>query len=381
MKHNTVLLSFLLIISCFNQGIAQAQDNYNIPIDVSVRYSFVVTPNGIQVLDAESRIVAAVVTEEEGPYEMDISNDRTKLFLENEDGIRYTIDISLPHNPIIIDRVDPRMLAEDYKKKALDDFTPEAFDDLFPICNSGYSYSGFTEALSELKKITIEIYKRFGSEGNDKKQAAQSYRMVRKVDGVISGEYISSEDYDEGENAEKPESCVKIVNFNAFYDTGNYDDDIIQLCSFLAYISYETASGDPEYLRRDGLYYLREKGAENSNKYDILGAITDAEMNKEEHYFGRGAGQLKYAYNYALFSFVFYGDMQTLLDDPDQVAEDPVLAIASAIFAWVFKIEYGVDSEKGEKQLEKRSAEIDIYFKSYCEYFGVVPPEQEKKPE
>ncbi|KAI9205483.1 lysozyme-like domain-containing protein [Polychytrium aggregatum] len=52
-------------------------------------------------------------------------------------------------------------------------------------------------------------------------------------------------------------------------------------------------------------------------------------------YFGRGAKQLTYSYNYAPFSQIIYGDAGVLLNDPDQVATS-WLSLASAIFFFVF---------------------------------------------
>ena len=50
-----------------------------------------------------------------------------------------------------------------------------------------------------------------------------------------------------------------------------------------------------------------------------------------KRYFGRGAFQLSWNYNYDAFSRAFYGDNR-LLNSPDNVATDPALAIGSAIW-------------------------------------------------
>jgi hypothetical protein len=51
------------------------------------------------------------------------------------------------------------------------------------------------------------------------------------------------------------------------------------------------------------------------------------------HYYGRGIKQLTHFYNYAAFSAAFLGDAQSLLSQPDRVAREGYLAMASGI--WV----------------------------------------------
>ncbi|RZK87511.1 MAG: hypothetical protein EOO98_13940 [Pedobacter sp.] len=52
-------------------------------------------------------------------------------------------------------------------------------------------------------------------------------------------------------------------------------------------------------------------------------------------YYGRGAKQLSYHYNYGPFSQAMFGDAKVLLNNPDQVAES-WLNVASAVFFFVY---------------------------------------------
>ncbi len=52
-------------------------------------------------------------------------------------------------------------------------------------------------------------------------------------------------------------------------------------------------------------------------------------------YYGRGAHQLSYNFNYAPFSQVAFGDASVLLNDPDRVAREGWLAISSAIWFYM----------------------------------------------
>ena len=64
-----------------------------------------------------------------------------------------------------------------------------------------------------------------------------------------------------------------------------------------------------------GLYYLRE--INEPSGYCSIGLYPCTSGQK---YYGRGAKQLSWNYNYGAFSNAMYGDPQVLLDDPDRVA-------------------------------------------------------------
>jgi hypothetical protein len=52
------------------------------------------------------------------------------------------------------------------------------------------------------------------------------------------------------------------------------------------------------------------------------------------NYFGRGALQLKWNYNYGAFSNSIFGDSSVLLNNPERVASEGWLAFASAL--WIY---------------------------------------------
>jgi len=98
---------------------------------------------------------------------------------------------------------------------------------------------------------------------------------------------------------------------------------------------------------RQGLYWLREsgwteemRGGYNSECNPALwqgqtwpcGTFSEGEFKS---YFGRGAKQLSYNYNYGPFSEAMFGDVRVLLDHPEKVA-DTWLNLASAVFFYVY---------------------------------------------
>ena len=77
------------------------------------------------------------------------------------------------------------------------------------------------------------------------------------------------------------------------------------LANMFAHFQQETA----------GLYYLREIGEPSGYCSNGMYPCTAGQK-----YYGRGAKQLSWNYNYGAFSNAMYGDPQVLLDDPDRVA-------------------------------------------------------------
>jgi chitodextrinase len=98
---------------------------------------------------------------------------------------------------------------------------------------------------------------------------------------------------------------------------------------------------------QQGLHWVREMGL-TENDYDkytgatcdsntwqgkVWPCATDDKGNKLS-YFGRGAKQLSYNFNYGAFSQAMYGDVNVLLKQPQLVA-DTWLNLASAIFFYI----------------------------------------------
>ena len=54
-----------------------------------------------------------------------------------------------------------------------------------------------------------------------------------------------------------------------------------------------------------------------------------------KYYFGRGPKQLTWNYNYGQFSEAWYGDKDTLLEHPEYLSHDPLLAFAAACWFWM----------------------------------------------
>ncbi|MEP8550749.1 glycoside hydrolase family 19 protein [Enterobacter mori] len=123
-----------------------------------------------------------------------------------------------------------------------------------------------------------------------------------------------------------------------------------ELATMFAHFAQETGGHEswrPEAEWRQALVYVREMGWSEGQKGGYNGECnTDVwqgqtwPCGKDKDgdflsYFGRGAKQLSYNYNYGPFSEAMYGDVKVLLEKPELVA-DTWLNLASAIFFFAY---------------------------------------------
>lgn len=136
--------------------------------------------------------------------------------------------------------------------------------------------------------------------------------------------------------------------------TDGRDADAIcrkSLATMFAHFAQETGghngdqTGVPNW--RQGLVHVREMGWDESKANGYAGECLPSTWQGAtwpcgkfadgswKSYFGRGAKQLSYNYNYGPFSDAMFGDVRVLLDNPEQVA-DTWLNLASAVFFFVY---------------------------------------------
>ncbi|WP_421511898.1 glycoside hydrolase family 19 protein [Enterobacter sp. JS8-1] len=178
---------------------------------------------------------------------------------------------------------------------------------------------------------------------------------VKRVEGILKEsdwEYLfplRAKDYSYS-------NFLKAVGkFPALCDTykDGRDSDAIcrkELATMFAHFAQETGGHEswrPEAEWRQALVYVREMGWSEGQKSGYNGECnTDVwqgqtwPCGKDKDgdflsYFGRGAKQLSYNYNYGPFSEAMYGDVKVLLEKPELVA-DTWLNLASAIFFFAY---------------------------------------------
>ncbi|MHA0863724.1 glycoside hydrolase family 19 protein [Enterobacter wuhouensis] len=136
------------------------------------------------------------------------------------------------------------------------------------------------------------------------------------------------------------------------YNDGRDSDAICrkELATMFAHFAQETGGHEswrPEGEWRQALVHVREMGWSEGQKGGYNGECNPDVWQGQTwpcgkdkdgdflSYFGRGAKQLSYNYNYGPFSEAMYGDVRTLLDKPELVA-DTWLNLASAIFFFAY---------------------------------------------
>lgn len=136
------------------------------------------------------------------------------------------------------------------------------------------------------------------------------------------------------------------------YNDGRDSDAICrkELATIFAHFAQETGGHEswrPEAEWRQALVHVREMGWSEGQKGGYNGECNPDVWQGQTwpcgkdkdgdflSYFGRGAKQLSYNYNYGPFSEAMYGDVRTLLDKPELVA-DTWLNLASAIFFFAY---------------------------------------------
>lgn len=152
------------------------------------------------------------------------------------------------------------------------------------------------------------------------------------------------------------QSFAKFPAICATYTDGRDSDAICRrtLATMVAHFAQETGAHDvhsavPEW--RQALVHVREMGwsEDRADGYAgecnpdtwqgqtwPCGTFTDGpNAGRFKSYFGRGAKQLSYNYNYGPFSDAMFGTVRTLLDKPELVA-DTWLNLASAAFFYMY---------------------------------------------
>ena len=121
-----------------------------------------------------------------------------------------------------------------------------------------------------------------------------------------------------------------------------------ELATIFAHMTQETgyhsaSNRVPEW--QQGLYYVREIACDGAGGTGCGDYRTSCPAGTwvsyaypcfdGQNYYGRGAKQLSYNYNYGLFSRAIFNDATVLLKNPDRVAQEGWLAVSSAIWFYM----------------------------------------------
>lgn len=185
--------------------------------------------------------------------------------------------------------------------------------------------------------------------------AASNPDNVKRAEGIITPdvwEYLFSARAPEYSYRGFLQAVAKFPSVCATYADGRDSQAICRkvLATMFAHFAQETGehnvhSSVPEW--RQGLHWVREVGWTEASTGGYNGECNPAVWQGKawpcgilpngefKSYFGRGAKQLSYNYNYGPFSEAMYGSVRPLLDNPERVA-DTWLNLASALFFFTY---------------------------------------------
>jgi len=180
---------------------------------------------------------------------------------------------------------------------------------------------------------------------------AQNPANVRRVEGIVDNgkfEHLFPLRAPEYTYRGLLQAFAKFPAVCGDYTDGRDADAICRrtLATMFAHFAQETGAHEswrPEEEYRQALHYVREMGWHEGDRNGYNGECAGSGWIAEawpcgtypdgtfKSYFGRGAKQLSYNYNYGPFSEAMYGDVGVLLEAPERVA-DTWLNLASATF-------------------------------------------------
>lgn len=196
-----------------------------------------------------------------------------------------------------------------------------------------YSYANLKQAVSEMADYKVTIRKKIGVWGE--------LTTVTRISTNITYNYSDVEAWWHANTT--PETVI-YVDFKDFVNRVSKQNNKRELAAFLANISKETTGGwqipvgggtSGDYAQW-GLYFVHEVGYSSATSAGTYSqAHAEYPPNASKGYYGRGPIQLSWNYNYGQFSKFIFNDKNVLLNNPDTIQKDGVLAFKSAIWFWM----------------------------------------------
>jgi hypothetical protein len=198
--------------------------------------------------------------------------------------------------------------------------TEAQFNDLFPQRDKFYTYAAFIKAITEMNQVKVKIVRR----------GVSIYQFTRTDKKTGKATVIrQDEDWNEDWAKKKPDSSY-VIDYGSFCTEKDAQTNKKELAAFFANIAHETRHGENAKYN-DGLMFIHESNT--SLPYISDNDAYPAVAGKK--YYGRGPLQLSYNGNYGYASDCIFGDKKILLNDPELIETDPVVAFKTAIYFWM----------------------------------------------
>ena len=194
------------------------------------------------------------------------------------------------------------------------------FNDLFPLRDKFYSYAAFISAVKEMGLIEVKVVRR----------SVSVYQLTRTDKNTGKSAVVRQDaDWNEDWAKKKPDSSYSI-DYGNFCSARDQQTCKKELAAFFAHIAHETRHGENEKYN-DGLMLIHETNT--TLPYVAKNDAYPAVPGKK--YYGRGPMQLSYNGNYGYASDCIFGNKNILLNKPELVETDPVIAFKTAIYFWM----------------------------------------------
>jgi hypothetical protein len=198
--------------------------------------------------------------------------------------------------------------------------TEKQFNELFPQRDKFYTYAAFIKAIKELGAIKVKISRR----------AVSVYQFIRTDKTTGKATTVRQDvDWNEAWAKVKPDS-IYTIDYGNFCAERDPLTNKKELAAFFANVAHETRHGmNGSYT--DGLMLTHE----DNTSLDYFGDSDEYPPVKGKKYYGRGPMQLSFNGNYGYAGDIIFGDHKVLLNNPDLVTTDPVVAFKAAIYFWM----------------------------------------------
>jgi hypothetical protein len=196
-----------------------------------------------------------------------------------------------------------------------------------------YSFAKLKQAANDLADYKVTIRKKIGVWGE-----------LTTVTRISTNTTYNYSDVDAWWYANSTAETVIQVDFKDFVNRVSTVNNKRELAAFLANISKETTGGWQTPVGGGsagdyalwGLYFVHEVGYSSTTSAGTYSqSHAEYPPNASKGYYGRGPIQLSWNYNYGQFSKFIFNDKNVLLNNPDTLQKDGVLAFKSAIWFWM----------------------------------------------
>ena len=211
-------------------------------------------------------------------------------------------------------------------------FTEELFNIYAPNSTFPYTYEGLCDAINDYNTHHTEKIFKMGTETQIRHEIAGFLgNTAHESDEFKAGrEYLACGDRKEVDGKVYCKPCT-----NDLYDWINNECSVSMVDQNAPYNSYcNQVFEPPEGCICDTITQVEEEGP-------LAGYVEASKV-----FYGRGAIQLSWNYNYIRASYALTGAAETFCDDPEKVAANPIYAWGTAIFFWMERQKEGTTCHK-----------------------------------